>query len=229
MKLFLQKFGQGLLFAALLIVPHNARSEETDDLGGFTAIKWMEGMHLTAGLGLNTSYIQNDFVTEDIGLGLNIHTDLGYYFADAYALEVSTSVHLNRVKNVLIWDTLMTGGVRFRLPAWAGPSFSAPFFRLMAGRGPSVFIFKGKKPAEFDHGGDRTQVEGDVYGLAYGFFQNSRDGKVWWLQLQSTAHLYSKLEAVKEVGSVAEVVHSEDIKDNTAMFSLSISLGVVLL
>lgn len=232
MKNHFLRISHGLLLGAALLLTEVSRADDISsetDRPTFTALSWTEGLHLTAGLGVNSSYIASDLVRENVGVGLNIHTDLGYYFWDAYAVEVSTSVMLNRVKSVIIWDTLMTAGVRARLPNWAGPDHSSPFIRLMGGRGPSVFLYKGTPPPEFDHGGDRTQVEGNVYGVAYGFFQDSRDGRVWWMQIQQTTHLYSKLEAVDEINQVPEVIYSTRVGNHTATYSVSLTFGVLLL
>ncbi|RYZ77463.1 MAG: hypothetical protein EOP04_31040, partial [Proteobacteria bacterium] len=74
---------QLLILISALIYAAPSRSEtiegEVIQNTNFTANHWTNGLHLTAGLGVNSSYISNDFARENLGIGLNIHTDVGYY------------------------------------------------------------------------------------------------------------------------------------------------------
>ncbi len=234
MRLILLTLFQALLLLAALIFAAPARSETRDgeviEVSDFTSRHWTRGLHLNAGLGVNSTLLKNDYTHEDIGLGLNIHTDVGYYFLNDYALETSVNVMFNRVKTAIIWDTSMTFGLRARLPAYLGPDHSAPYLRLAAGRGPSVFFFQGEKPAELEArtNADRVQVEGDIYSIAYGFFQDARDGTVWYLELQQSTTIYRKIEGINEVNDVPEVVYSEHVSNHESMYSLSLTFGVLL-
>ncbi len=234
MKLLLLTAFEAILLIAALIFASPARSEtkngEVIEVSNFTSQHWTKGLHLNAGLGVNSAFLKNDYTHEDIGLGLNIHTDLGYYFLNDYALETSVNVMFNRVRTAIIWDTSMTFGLRARMPAYMGPDHSAPYLRLAAGRGPSVFFFQGKKPAELEAktNADRVQVEGDIYSIAYGFFQDGRDGTVWYLELQQSVTVYRKIEGIDEVNTVPEVVYSERVNDHTSKHSLSLTFGVLL-
>ncbi|MES2743997.1 MAG: hypothetical protein V4655_01160 [Bdellovibrionota bacterium] len=214
---------------ALMMFAAPAAAQEVLEETSFTAAHWTNGLHMSAGLGMNLGYFDTDLIRENLGPGLNIQTDVGYYFGNIVALEVAGNVMLTRVSSTMIWDTMMTFGVRARLPDWAGPEKSAPFFRLLGGRGPSVFIFKGEKPAEYDIGeGERTQIEGDVFGAAYGLFQDGREGTTWYLQLQYLTHIYRKVEVIDDVNGVPEAIFSRRVSDSGAMHSLSLTFGVLL-
>ncbi|RYZ50332.1 MAG: hypothetical protein EOP07_23130, partial [Proteobacteria bacterium] len=169
-----------------------AEEGSTSDPYAFSGGQWTQGLHLMAGLGANTAYFESPGVNKEAGIGLNIETNVSYSFLNDYALELSTNVMFNRVKRLLIWNTLGTIGVRFRIPTLLAPPDSYPYVRLAAGRGPTVFIFKGQKPDSLEVGGDRTQIEGDIVSVAYGFFQNARDGMTWFLEFGATVNSYRK-------------------------------------
>ena len=213
-----------------LAVPRMALADANDvpEATSFTSQHWTTGLHLMAGLGVNTAYFTSSFLKKEAGMGLNINTSVGYYFFNDYAFEVSTNVMFNRVKRTLIWNTLGTMGLRFRLPPYLAPAKAHPYFKIAAGRGPSVFIVKGKKPEFFDLGGDRTQIEGDVLSSAYGFFQNSRDGTSWFLELSATVNSYRKLEAIRDNKEVPEVIDARIVTDHAAMYAVALTFGVVV-
>lgn len=219
---------ESIILLAALIYAAPSRADEVIEETNFTSNHWTTGLHMTAGLGVNSSYLQTDLTRENIGYGLNIHTDVGYYFYNTWAFEASANVTLNRAKSVIIWDTAMTFGIRARLPTWAGPNHSSPYIRVMGGRGPSVFIYKGAKPAQLKEEGERTQIEGDVWGAGYGFFQNSRDGDVWFVEVQSIVNRYRKFESIDDVDQVPEVIASSPVDDNAAMYSINLTFGILL-
>jgi hypothetical protein len=190
-----------------------AEESSTSDPYSFRAEQWTEGLHLMAGLGANSSYFESPGVNQEAGLGLNIETNLAYSFLNDYALELSTNVMFNRVKRLLIWNTLSTIGLRFRIPSLLSVQNSYPYMRLAAGRGPTVFIFKGQKPDSLEVGGDRTQIEGDIVSVAYGFFQNARDGLTWFLEFGATVNSYRKIEAIKDKKDVPEVQYSASVQN----------------
>jgi hypothetical protein len=217
------------LSLAAISWPESAKAQEVLEETTFTAKHWTQGLHMSAGLGMNLGYFDTDLVRENVGAGLNIHTDLGYYFGNLAAVEVAGDVMLTQLSSSMIWDTMMTFGLRTRLPEWAGPEKSSPYLRLMGGRGPSVYMFKGKKPARYDiGGGERTQIEGDVFGIAYGLFQDGREGTTWYMQLQYLTHIYRRVEVIDEVNGVPEAIISGPLNDGEAMHSLSLTFGVLL-
>jgi hypothetical protein len=212
----------------LLAAHAHAEESSTSDPYAFSGGQWTQGLHLMAGLGANTAYFEAPGVNKEAGIGLNIETNVSYSFLNDFALELSTNVMFNRVKRLLIWNTLGTVGIRFRLPSDLAPSQSYPYMRLAAGRGPTVFIFKGQKPDSLEVGGDRTQVEGDIVSVAYGFFQNARDGMTWFLEFGATVNSYRKIEAIKDRKDVPEVQYSANVSNDSAMYALTLTFGVVV-
>ena len=196
----------------------------------FTSNRWTKGLHLLAGLGVNTAYFKSDLVNKQVGIGLNIDTTVSYFLWDSMAFEVSTNVTFNRLKSVLVWDTLETLGVRVRLPSYLGVDHSTPYLRVFGGKGPSVFLYDSNKPAILEvSGGQRAQVEGDVYGAAYGVFQDSRDGRAWFIEWAATGQFFQKVEAVAVEKDVPEIIASRPVKKQSARYSLSLTLGIVVL
>lgn len=216
-----------LLLALIYAAPSRAASEVIEH-STFTSQNWTSGLHMTAGLGVNSSYFESDFIRENVGAGLNVHTDVGYYFYNLFAIETSVNVMLTRVQSVLVWDTLMTMGLRTRLPAWFGPNHSSPYLRVAGGKGPSVLIYKGSDPSAYNIGGERAQIEGDIFSASYGVLQNARDGSVWFIELQTSMNRYRKVEAIDDVDGVPEVIFSAPVNDNASMYSISLTFGVVI-
>ena len=220
---------EAIVLMAALIFSTPSHAEEVIEHSGFTANDWTTGLHMTAGLGVNSTYIETDLTRENVGIGLNIHTDVGYYFLNSWAFETSVNVTLNRATSVLIWDTAMTLGLRSRLPPWLGPDHSTPYFRLVGGRGPSVLIFNGQKPEQLKgNDGERTQIESNIWGGGYGFYQNARDGSVWFVEFQGTVHRYRKIEVIDDIDQVPEVIESYSVDNNAAAYSINLTFGVLI-
>lgn len=197
------------------------------DTSTFSPDSWSSGLHLLAGLGVNTATFASDEESRDVGLGLNIQTSVGYFFGNQFAVEANTNVMMNSVKRTLIWDTLGTLGIRMRVPTFLELPNSSPYLRIFGGRGPSVFLYKGPRPKELELDGDRTQIEGDVFGLGYGRFQNAKDGSTWFLEFVLTTHVYRRLEAIVEKNQVPEVVASQRIGNHARVHAFSLTFGVV--
>ncbi len=218
------------VIVAAIPFPYRLQADEGEpiEIKNFTAGHWSSGLHLAAGMGLNTSYFKSDLLSQGAGLGLNLQTNVGYYFFNDYAFEVSTDVAFNRVKRLLIWSTMGTLGLRVRLPTSLAPALSHPYVRFAGGRGPSVFINKGQKPKEFDLGGDRTQIEGNIFSLAYGILQNARDGTAWFLEFGGTTNYYRTIETIVDKKDVPEVISSQSVTDHSVMYALKLTFGVVV-
>lgn len=194
----------------------------------FSAADWATGFHLNAGLGVNAAYFDSDILRDEAGVGLTIHTDVGYYFLNAYSVDISTNVMLNRVKRILVWDTLGTIGLRVRLPAYLGPEKATPFLRVVGGKGPSVFIYNGASASKLQLEGERTHVEGEIYGLAYGIFEDAKDKTTWFTELRATGHVYRHFESIVEKDQVPITVSSEPVQRKAGMYALSLAFGIVL-
>ncbi len=191
-------------------------------------IKWMSGIHLLGGLGVSSAYVKSRDQDVDVGIGMNIRTDIGYYFADAYAIDLGISVVLNQVRKTLVWDTQHTLGFRSRLPAIFNFKNSISFLRVFGGRGPLVTISRGNGDKDTPvQGADRVQAEGNVVGAALGFFQKAKDKTTWFVDLGFSVHDLQRYEVIQEVNGVPEVVNTQNETDGTQFFTLSATMGIV--
>lgn len=205
--------------------------KEVVEASTFRANKWTRGVHLLGSLGLNAFSL--DFKGDDEedqdpdnGLGGNFQSSIGYYFLNAYAIEAGSNVMLSRAHGFLIWETMLTIGARLRLPSFLGPDNSAPFLRLHFGKGPSVFIIEDS--SDVFEGDDRLHLEGDIYGLSYGFFRTTKGNLTWFLEANASLHIYRYAEYVVENDEVSDVYFSNELDGKDRMSTLSLGLGVVI-
>ncbi len=159
----------------------------------FTPGKWTKGLHLLAGGGLNTSYFTSGKYREAFGMGLNFKTDLGYYLDDKWAVEWSSIVKFNRIRDYLVWDSLFTLGLRFRS--------GVDFIRVFYGRAPTVF-YPDEDPVQFrDRSVRRLQYDGPVYGLGVGRMFPTQYGGTGYVELTGT---YQRFEKERLIGTKGE-------------------------
>ncbi|RZA24312.1 MAG: hypothetical protein EOP10_10265 [Proteobacteria bacterium] len=191
-------------------------------------IKWMSGIHLLGGIGVSSAYVKSRDQDIDVGIGMNIRTDVGYYFADAYAIDLGISVVLNQVRKTLVWDTQHTLGFRTRLPAIFDLKNSISFLRVFGGRGPLVTIARGNGDKDTPvEGADRVQAEGNIVGAALGFFQKAKDKTTWFVDLGFSVHDLQRYEVIQEVNGVPEVVDTKNETDGTQFYTLNATMGIV--
>ncbi len=180
---------------------------------------WSTGLHLFFGGGLNGVHYNSDDNITEIGYGINFKTDLGYYFTNRFAVEWSSNVKFNRVDNYLIWDTLMTFGIRYRMKEY--------YLRGFVGRAPTVVFFDGHPPEEFDDSRiERAQFNGPVYGLGVGKLFKAEKGYIWFLETALSLQNLKHREGIRMNGEVPEVISTD--KDDATVTSLYFMIGVML-
>lgn len=209
-----------ILSALLLTLP--ARADE------FAPTFWSEGLHLLAGGGVNSALYTSTQDREDGGMGLNFKTDLLYVLHPDWALEWSANVKFNRIRSYLLWDTLLTVGVRTQLPAVLPDSWGAPYARVFVGRAPTVLFLNGETNERIsDPSVSRIHFDGPVAGLGVGVKKKNREGRVWFTELSFSAQSLEQEEDVRMEGEVPLVVASRSSRDNANIYSFFWTFGIL--
>ena len=203
------------LFLFLLINPAFAKEEEYKLRPDY----WSKGLHLAVGGGVNGTYYDSNERFGNWGYGLNGKTDLGYYFTNRFAIEWSSNVKFNRVTNYLVFDTLITFGLRYRIKDF--------YVRAFAGKAPTVVFFDGHPPKEYKGtSASRLQYDGPVFGLAVGKMFEEKNGLIWFLETSATFQKLDDRQAIKMNGQTPVVVSRE--KDSSRLYSLYFMIGVLI-
>ena len=190
---------------------------------------WTDGVHIIAGLGVNASSFDSRSQARSLGLGLNLRSDVGYYFSNGMGIEFSASVMFNKIKEALLWNTTLATGLRFGLPFAKRVENFAPYGRILIGRATNVSIFDDAAPPPYDqYKANRIQLEGNMQGLGFGFFQRSSSGRIWYLELTAERHEMKKLEAVTDVNNVPVVVAEQVVTDNSELYALCLTFGLMV-
>ncbi len=190
-----------------------------DDEYKFRPDYWSKGLHLNAGGGLNMIQFQSDDDFDSLGYGLNFKTDLGYYFTNRFAVEWSSNVKFNRLDEYLVWDTLITFGVRYRIKEY--------YLRAFYGKAPTVVFFQDNNPEDYkDSDASRLQFDGPVYGLAVGKMFESRNGLIWFLETSGTLQRLEEREAIRMDGQVPEVIARTS--ERSTQVSLYAMIGILI-
>ncbi|MEN0057211.1 MAG: hypothetical protein AAGB31_00115 [Bdellovibrio sp.] len=210
------------LFCIFLLISPLAQAED------FEPSSWAEGLHLFAGGGLNSSVYLSTKEREDAGVGLNLKTDLLYVFHPEWAVEWSANVKFNRVRGYLLWDTLLTMGVRTQLPILSSESLGSSYARLFVGRAPTVLFLNGDTPDMIsDPSVSRIHFDGPVAGLGWGVLNKTTRGQVWFTELTFTVQSLEQENDVRMEGDVPVVVSSNSITDNSNIYSLLWTIGIL--
>ncbi len=194
----------------------------------FRPSNWSRGIHFMPGLGVNTSIFDSKIQEEDTGWGGSVRMDIGYYFTNDFALELSSSVNLNRVNGYLIWDSQFNLGVRTRITFFESSDKGAPYARAFVGRGPLVIVFERSRPAEYTQlGANRLQLEGPAYGGAIGYMQMTSTNSVWFMELVLAYHQLESLEVIKTTDVTPVIVAKQAISDRSTFITAHLIVGMV--
>jgi hypothetical protein len=194
----------------------------------FKPNRWSKGVHLLAGAGISTSVFNSNQTLTDGGYGLHIKSDLGYYLADNFAVEWSSNVKFNKVQEYLVWDTLITVGLRYRFEEFFKDKSGAVYTRAFFGKSPTVIFFNGNPPEEYKGSkASRLQFDGPIYGLAFGKMYEKKDGSVWWIEFAGSFQTLEKREAIYMDDDVPVVVSREE-GTNSMIYSMYATIGIVV-
>lgn len=211
------------VFLLSLVLSFSARAAD------FETDHWSEGLHLLAGGGLNTAVYSSDDDHVDGGLGVNLKTDLLYVFHPEWAVEWSANVKFHRMEDdFLLWDTLLTVGLRTQLPKFYEEMPGTPYARFFVGRAPTVLFLNGKTPKGVsDPSTSRIHFDGPVAGLGFGVFKKNAQGKVWFTEIAATAQALESEEDVMMDGEVPLVLSRNQVTNNARIYSIAVTFGIL--
>lgn len=195
---------------------------------------WSDGLHLLAGVGLNVSSYHSKEENIDGGLGSNLKTDLLYVLNPGLALEWGANVSFHRVQGVLIWDTPLTLGLRFRIPQFLKSDRSA-YMRVFTGASPTVVFLNGdtrqleqvSRYANDSNRIDRLHFNGPVAGIGIGSMKKNSRRQTWYSEFTFTAKWVEQEERISMEGEVPVVVSSSRVDRNTVILTLYWTIGLL--
>lgn len=208
-----------IVLILFLIFPFSLQAQLLDTGEDFLSDDWSEGLHIFAGIGINSSNYRSNSRKDDLGIGINFKTDVGWYFSHDWALESSASVKFNRLNSDLIWDTLLTLGIRYRLEDY--------YFRGFAGAGVLVVVL-GEDEPQINQDTARLHMDGPALGIGFGRIRRTNNGKVWFTEINGTVQWIKHKDDVKVDGETPIATSSEPVKDNSVIYSLQATVGIML-
>ncbi len=206
-----------------LLISFSARADKYV----FKADQWQKGIHLFAGGGLNASIYNSDFAKQDQGVGLNFKTEVGYYINSQWALEAASRVKFNKVKEYLVWDTLFTGGLKYRFNHFPFTKSKGIYARAFAGKAPTVFYLRDSPEIYRKTKASRIQYDGPVYGGAIGNMYDGANGKVWYVEYGFTYQQLNRYIGVKNDGEIP-VTEFANTGNKFKIYSLYVSIGLLV-
>ncbi|KYG65735.1 hypothetical protein AZI86_01275 [Bdellovibrio bacteriovorus] len=202
-------------------------SARADD---FSPASWQPGLHLFAGGGLNSSLYTSDTERVEGGVGLNMKTDLVYFFNDTWAADWGSSVKFARIDGFLLWDTQFTLGVRRRLSSIDIWDLANPYVRVFAGKSPTVIFLDGNELPGRNQDGDvnRMQFDGTVYGVTFGSMTKTAAGTTWFAELSLSLQQFERESEIKMDGEVPVVTHEGPVQANANMYTVTFTIGALI-
>lgn len=214
-----------LILILLLCVSSPALSDE------LTPDMYTPGLHLLAGGGLNSSVYSSQYEHIEGGVGLNLKTDLVYYFDSIWAVDAGSSVKFNRVDGMLLWDTQFTFGVRRNLPEIGFGKLEDPYVRVFLGRAPTVVFLNGESDVRVQSlksDVNRVQYDGPVYGLTLGNMARTSKGTIWFSELSLTYQTLDHESEIKMDGEVPTVLYEGPAEPGSKIYTITFSVGVMV-
>lgn len=207
------------IFLTIFFLPLIASAQLFDNGERFLTDDWSEGLHIFVGAGVNSSNYHSNSRRSYLGLGLNFKTDVGWYFHHDWAFESSASVKFNRLNSDLIWDTLLTLGLRYRIEDY--------YVRAFAGAGVLVIVVE-ENEAVPNNNTRRLHMDGPALGLGFGRTKKTETGKIWFIELNGTAQRITHRDEVAVDGQYPIAISSEAVNDNSTIYSLQLTIGGLL-
>ena len=201
------------------IFPFSLQAQLLDTGEEFLTDDWSEGLHIFAGVGFNSSHYHSNTRRDYLGIGNNFKTDVGWYFSHDWAIESSASVKFNHLNGDLIWDTLLTLGLRYRIEDY--------YYRAFAGAGVLVVVIGENEPSARQDT-TRLHMDGPAVGMGFGKIHRTENGKVWFIELNGTAQWIKHRDSVIVDGETPIAISSESVNDNSTIYSLQATVGIML-
>jgi hypothetical protein len=194
----------------------------------FKPERWLEGVHLFAGGGLNASIYNSAVERQNQGIGLNFKTDLGYYFNDRFAIEASSNVKFNKMKEYLIWDTLLTLGLRYRFEKFPFTKSKSIYGRVFYGVAPTVFFLDDAPQVYRRRNSARIQYDGPVVGLALGNMYETKSGRVWYVEYGASYQYLRNETGINNKGDTPVVAFNDKNGNSIRIYSLYATIGLLV-
>lgn len=177
-------------------------------------------LHLDAAGGTHLSSFQTKGRGIVVSPGLNFKTDLGHNFSREWALEWSTQVKFTEIAEFMVWDTLMTFGVRhhFKGTPW--------FARGFWGRTPTVFFLDDAPHVTHEMNASRIQFQGRVVGASVGKFYRSEEGRDWFLEYSASYQSLKDQTGIRNDGDVPKITFNNRAENEIHIFSICAMIGV---
>lgn len=208
-----------IILIFFFIIPLSLHAQLLDTGEEFLADDWSEGLHIFAGAGVNWGNYRSNSRKNYLGVGSNFKTDVGWYFNHDWAIESSASVKFNKLDSDLIWDTLLTLGLRYRLEDY--------YYRAFAGAGVLVVVL-GEDEPNIRQDTARLHMDGPALGMGFGRIYRTEKGKVWFAELNGTVQWIKHRDDVIVDGETPIAISSESVNDNSTIYSLQATVGIML-
>lgn len=206
-------------FILFFILSFSSQAQLLDTGEEFLIDDWSEGLHIFAGIGINSSNYHSNSQRDYLGIGSNFKTDVGWYFSHEWAIESSASVKFNELNSNLIWDTLLTLGLRYRLEDY--------YYRAFAGAGVLVIVLGEDRPSTREDTA-RLHTDGPALGMGFGKTRRTEKGKVWFTEINATVQWIKHRDSVIVDGDTPIAISSESVNDNSTIYSLQATVGIML-
>lgn len=191
--------------------------------------KLLKDIHILMGLGVNQSFYRNDSQESVTELGPSFKADVIYLINQDWAVEWSGIAAFKEFSDILVWDTLLTLGVRKVM----GPSYffnGTWFTRYYLGYGHSVAYVDRDALSELGYSGDINRIHfgGEVVGLGAGMVWESENKSLHFFELNWGIHYLKNREAVNIQNDVPVVVANDVVTDNSRAYHIHLTYGVLL-
>ena len=208
-----------IILILFFILPFSLKAQLLDTGEEFLTDDWSEGLHIFVGAGVNSANYRSNNRKNYLGLGSNFKTDVGWYFNHDWAIESSASVKFNKLESNLIWDTLLTLGLRYRIEDF--------YYRAFAGAGVLVVVIGEDEPTARQDTA-RLHMDGPALGMGFGRIYRTNKGKVWFAELNGTVQWIKHRDDVIVDGETPIAISSESVNDNSTIYSLQATVGIML-
>lgn len=191
--------------------------------------KLLKDIHILMGLGVNQSFYSNDSQESVTELGPSLKADVVYLINQDWAVEWSGIAAFKEFSEILVWDTLLTLGVRKVM----GSSYlfnGTWFTRYYLGYGHSVAYVDRAALTELGYSGDINRIHfgGEVLGLGAGMVWETESKKLHFFELNMGVHYLKNREAVNIQNDVPVVVANDVVTDNSRAYHVHLTYGVLL-
>ncbi|MBX3019674.1 MAG: hypothetical protein KF767_17430 [Bdellovibrionaceae bacterium] len=183
---------------------------------------WTDGLHLLAGGGVNFSSYSSRFLGGEIGTGFNLKTDLGFEFGERWAFDLGSSLKFNAVQELILWDTLLTAGLRHHF----ADDHAGPFVRVFAGVAPSVLEVRDRAKMTTSLGTDvdRLVFDGEVLGASVGWSPGAL-AETSFIEASLSVQTLRREKSIADDNQIPVVMRTRLLNGDARIWSLGVIWG----